>query len=288
LTDYTPGVARSLVSITQTAGLSIEPAEFEATLDAQRQRFCSTFGAFDIEQWMRPTRCSAWDAHTVFRHLTDAAEVHLSGFTGVRPPFVVDRAFDPNVTPALWLAYSDGETPEATLERYDRAARAIREYAVAELPKASTRTVYGPYGKAHWSTITTHILWDAWLHERDILMHSASPPPPADLSGTADERKLVGLYAVLMGTIPSVLKGAALQGTVALDGQTKVWARFGSSTGQVEVHETAPTDSTDVTGDLLAVVDSLAGRGRPVAEVTSGSSAIIDSYTALATLLQDN
>ncbi|MCH7789376.1 MAG: maleylpyruvate isomerase N-terminal domain-containing protein [Acidobacteria bacterium] len=276
----------SLRSITQADGVVISTDEFGAILDGQRQRFLRTFGAFDEKRWRQPTRCSRWDAHMVFRHLTDAAEVHLSGLTRVPARFLVDGGFDPNVTPGMWLAHSEEESPEATLQRYDRATRSIFDYAVAELPEQSDLTVTGPYGTAHWSTITTHILWDAWLHERDILLCDPTAAPVSDMSGTVDERRLVGMYASLMATLPALMARTPVQGTIALNDVAPVWVRFGGTGGAVEVHETPAGTDPEFEGDLFMVVDSLAGRGQPLHEVLTGPSDIVGSLAAFGEFLQ--
>jgi hypothetical protein len=271
--------------ISQSNGVSIDAEELGTILDGQRRRFLSTFGSFGNERWQEPTRCSSWDSHTVFRHLTDAAELHSCGFTGAKSRFALHERFDPNVTPGKWLALSEDESPEETLERYDRATRTVREHAVAELSQQTDRTGYGPYGKAHWSTITTHVAWDAWLHERDILLNDSNAVPPAGISGDTVERRLIGMYAVLMATVPGVLTRAPLQGTVRLHDGGPLWVRLGGPSGAVEVHESPELTEPDMDGELIDVADSLAGRGQPLTDVLDGPTSLVDSFAALGTIL---
>ncbi|NNE72130.1 MAG: DUF664 domain-containing protein [Acidimicrobiales bacterium] len=278
-------MSEPLWSIHQTEGVRVPIDDFEAILDGQRARFAAVFGDLDADRWRSGTRCSDWNAHTVMRHLTDAVEVHLSGFTGVAPDFVEpSKGFDPQVTPDEWLTASAGESPAATLDRYDRAARAIREHALADYRAGVHRIATGPYGPAHWSVITVHILWDAWLHERDVFLVDGEVAPPS-ISGSASERTLVALYSTLMATVPGHRVGRPLAGTIELEADRPVWARFGGEQGALEVAELEAGPAPDLRGVLPDVIDSIGGRGRPLAEVLSGPPAMVESMAILGAVI---
>jgi len=272
------------VKISQTAGVSVSPANLGAALAGQRERFLNTFASFTAEEWSAPTRCHEWEAHTTFRHLADTAEAHLAGYTGEPLAFgAAMEQFDPKTTPDLWLAHSSRETPPETLTRYERASGAIAGHAEAELASRSDRTSAGPYGETHWSVIPVHVLWDGWLHERDILAGTGAVPPIAD---HPVERNLVALYGILMSTVPPLQLGEPLTGTIQLeDSGAALCAHFGGSDDHVVVEQIEPTATADVRGDLLPVLDALAGRGAPLADVLVGDQALITRMAYLAAFI---
>lgn len=268
---------RDHLRISQADGLRLSPEELEVVLGGQRQRFLDTFGSFGADRWAAATRCTGWDAHTTFRHMTDAAELHASGYTGEAPSFAgAGGDFNPQTTPDVWLAFSADESPADTLERYRTASEIVVERAVAEHTSGSQRIAGAPYGEAHWSTMLVHILWDAWLHERDIVLADQAAAP---IAYGATEAQLAALYAVLMTTVPFLRIDGELSGTIRLDQQDgiPVHVRFGGSADGVGVEQIDATD-TDVFGDLLPTADALGGRGA-VQDVLSGDAEIAEKMS---------
>jgi len=271
-----------LWAIHQQRGVLVPSDVFAAVLGDQRERFLRTFGAFSDERWLQPTRCGDWDAHTVFRHLTDAAEMQAAGFTGERPAFAgLMSDFDPQTTPDEWLAYSASETPAETFGRYERVSQTSRKAASESFASGEDRKAGGPYGPAHWSVVTVHVLWDAWVHERDILL--ADGEGPVGISGSMAEQRLTTMYGALMTAVPGVRFGMPLVATITLDHDEAppLHLAIQGDAGELAVSEMSELEAPDLRGDLLGFADSLGGRGEPLADVLRGSADLIGGMSIL-------
>lgn len=269
-----------LLRISQNEGLRIAPAQFGEILRGHATRLVENFTKFDADRWAAPTRCSDWDAHTTFRHLADTAEGRLSGFTGEELAFMSNEGFDPQSTPDLWLGHSADDTPQETLARFGPASATGIDHIERELEAGNPRVADGPYGPAHWSTVSVHVLWDAWLHERDIV---CVDPDVTDCGDPDAERRLVALYGVLMGTVPLLRLNDPISGTIRLDGERPLTARFGGE-GEALVEEIDPDTDADVYGELLPVVDALAGRGS-LHDVLSGTPELVEKLSYLGAFI---
>lgn len=266
--------------IDQVDGIAVDPHQLGDAVRSQAARFIERFGAFDDARWTAPTRCTEWDAHTTFRHLADAVELHLTGFTGEDPPFVDDEPFNPQTTPDRWLAASAGESPSATLDRYEAAASKLADRIVDALDAGDDRIADGPYGEAHWSAITCHIMWDAWIHEGDILAGNGERAPMVDDL----ELQIVSMYGVLMTTVPMLRLGNMMQGVIRLEGDQPLVVRFGDAADHVSVRRVDDDTPADVWGTHVPVVDALAGRG-DLASVLNGDAELVEALAFLGLVI---
>jgi hypothetical protein len=140
-----------------------------------------------------------------------------------------------------------------------------------------------PYGPADSTVLALHILWDSWVHERDVLLRRDTGPA-ADAGATAD----VGAtgYAVAYGLFIAVTTAAQFGdricdeltlsgdggGTFALDNRRDEAISVGRM----------PAARTPTTGPSAAeVADALAGR-IPVDAALDGVA--LTTRTALARL----
>ncbi len=247
-----------------------------AALEDHHDRTVALWKSLTADQWTHPSRNRDWTIHQTARHTADALEMGLSRITGSAPPFSMD-GFDPNSTPADWLAESGDETPGQTIDRYVAASERARP-AVASRLAADDHTVIGaPYGEAHWATLVVHLLWDSWLHERDIACSL-----DLDAPSTTGERRLVGLYAMLMALVP--LRGADphVDELLYLGGDVDTTIRGRTDGDTIEVREVS--DPCDVGADAAALIDSLSGRGTPITELVP---AIPEPLTLFAAYLSN-
>jgi DinB superfamily len=255
-------------------GPSVPADEFLAALESHHGRTTALWESLTADQWTRPSRNRDWTIHETARHTTDALEMGLSRITGSAPPFSMD-GFDPNSTPATWLAQSDGESPRETVDRYIAAAERARP-AVGERLAAADHSVIGaPYGEAHWATLVVHLLWDSWLHERDIALAVDLPA-----RSTPAEQRLVGLYAVLMTLVPLRGTDSPVDQQLHLGGDIDVTVRATIDGATIEVREIA--QPCDLGADATSMIDSLSGRGTPIGELVPG---IPDAMTLFAAYL---
>lgn len=244
-------------------GVSLDSAEFVDVLAVHHRRLVSTWQGFAPAQWEHPSRNAAWTVHHTVRHVADGTERVAGVING--HPVGLERDFDPRSTPAAWLDASNSEVPSATIERFDAASASLRT-GIGDRARSGDsthdRTVYGT---AHWTVNVAHLLWDSWLHERDVLLPLGRPAPCSE-----EEERLVGLYALLMALVPSMRFGRPTSVTVQLGG-IGVRTIEASCDDGVLVSAEVPGVAAGMSGDLAAAVDALAGRGSAVADALPGA-----------------
>jgi uncharacterized protein (TIGR03083 family) len=148
---------------------NFDPGHVLDVFGGQRQRFLAVLRGFGPGDWAAPTRCAAWSAQDVVRHLCDANTKAIAIGPDDR---TLDRAagFDPRITPRQWLAASAGEPPDATLSRFVATTGERLALDRARLARGSRFDVRLPYGTVDWTVRVLHGFWDSWLHERDVLL----------------------------------------------------------------------------------------------------------------------
>lgn len=249
-------------------------------LAAVRARLLGVTDRLTAEDWQSASRCEQWSVHHVLRHVRDACRLHARQ---LRSPgiSILAPGFDARRTPQEWLEPSEGEAPETTAA--DLRLLVTDEEAVlgARIEGFRDETVMGPYGPAHWTVLTTHVFWDAWLHLRDVTAALGWPDAP-----TPVEEEVVTLYALLIASMPAALHGHSFTATVDLIGSDARHHLAQVAPGRVSLRSgDAPTGDEQLHGDVAPVVDALAGRGPPVPSVLRGDPAALEPLTWLSPIL---
>lgn len=250
-------------SISTGDGVSIGPEELVDLLAVHHHRLIDTWQSFAPAQWAHHSRNTEWTVHHTVRHVADAMERVVAAANG--EPTLDKHDFDPRSTPTVWLTTSEDELPSATIERFAEASASHRtrisdRFACGD--DARERTVYGT---AHWTVNVAHVLWDSWLHERDVLLPLGQPAP----SSKAEER-LVGLYGLLMALVPSMMFEQSVSSTVQLSGLGTHTIEVRCDAGSLRSSE-VPGVATAISGAMPAAIDALAGRGDAVADALPGA-----------------
>jgi uncharacterized protein (TIGR03083 family) len=234
-------------------------------LASLRARSLASWQALADEDWERPSRCSAWTVHDTVRHVRDCLRIHVARLRREPPPFP-DGQFDNTSSPDLWLAETAGEAPAETLIEIEALGAAEAE-ALAGRDPGSDEVEIGPYGPVQWTTFSTHMFWDAWIHERDVAVALGAPH-----AGASGEDVPAAAYGLFVATVPIRMAKLELHATLALGS-----LRFRAMPGLVR-SEDAGTDAAaaDLRGELLPVLDALAGRGAEVADVLAGDAALVE------------
>jgi len=256
------GIARNW-SISTGEGLSLDAEELVDLLAVHHRRLVDTWQGFSPAQWERQSRNTEWTVHHTVRHVADAMERVTAAVN--REPALGANEFDPRSTPASWLTSSEGESPGATIDRFVAASTSLRAGVgdrLASGDDAHDRTVYGT---AHWTVNVAHVLWDSWLHERDVLLPLGQPAT----SSEAEER-LVGLYGLLMALVPSMMFEQSVSATVQLRGVGLRTIEV-SCDGDSLLSDEVPTGAATISGAMPAAIDALAGRGDAVADALPGA-----------------
>jgi hypothetical protein len=121
------------------------------------------------------------------------------------------------------------------------------------------------YGDAHWTMNVVHILWDSWIHERDVLL-----PLGREQMCSVEEERLVGLYGVFMAGVPSKLFALDTTAIVDLTGHDHVTLHLRCD-GQQLTCEEAPDRHSEASGDHGPAIDALSGREPSVEDALPGA-----------------
>ena len=225
---------------------------------AQRRRFAAVLRGFGPDDWAAPTRCAAWSAHDVVRHLCDGNRIGLAWVAGTDDG-ALDMAagFDPRSTPGRWPAVSAAESPGTTLGRFLATTEDLLAAARARLAQRWRFDVRLPYGPMDWTVGALHGFWDSWLHERDVLLaRGAEHPTDGDATAYATA------YGVFIAAAVASMLADPVQQTLTL-GSDGGGIYDLDSRGPVTLTVTRPTT---VGPPAAEVADALAGRA-PVTDV---------------------
>src|SRR5689334_10432807 len=162
----------------------------------QRARLGELLATLDDAQWAAPSRCDAWSVQDVVAHLVGTNQFWTFSITsaaaGTPTRFLAD--FDPVATPAQLVDAVRSATPAETLDGYNTSNVALAE-AVAALDDDGWAALgEAPPGHLPVRTLTLHALWDAWVHERDIVLALGGDPVVA-----RDEVVASLVYAAALG-----------------------------------------------------------------------------------------
>jgi uncharacterized protein (TIGR03083 family) len=191
-----------------------DPGHLLEVWGAQRQRFAAVLQGFGPADWAAPTRCAAWSAHDVVRHLCDGNRIGRAWVAGTDDGALdLTAGFDPRITPRGWSAVAAAESPEVTLGRFLATTEDLLACARARLAQRWRFDVCLPYGRMDWTVGALHGFWDSWLHERDVLLaRGAEHPTDGDATAYA------AAYGVFIAAAVASMLADPVQQTLTLGG----------------------------------------------------------------------
>jgi uncharacterized protein (TIGR03083 family) len=272
--------------LTVTTGTATEAQDLIArdALQWQRQRLIALLRGLDESTWTAETRCSEWNVHEVVRHLCDVTLKSTALLRGALPEDVGTTAVDPRTTPNVWLARSANERPRDTLTVFEDASAALLDEVQRHVGHAAD--VAWLYGSVPWSIAVLHVFWDAWVHERDIVLPLERPH-----ESTTVEARAAAAYGLVMSCLPLLIARTQIDEAVLLTGDGGGTFRINVCDDGPNARELSPAgfraighvtisvadldiDGEDAVeplhGTLVDVVDSLVGRGPALGEVLRG------------------
>lgn len=240
--------------------LSIEVwDEGEHPVMRQRRRLEDVLRDLSEAEWHTASRCEGWSVQDVIIHLSSTnsfwafsisaglagdPSTFLSTFDPVASPAeLVERAQGTSVAQALDELTAGNDALEAVLARVDGPGWAIPAEA--------------PPGHLPIRLVADHALWDAWIHERDILV-----PLGRAQALEADEVRRCLRYAVGLGRAFAVSRGDTDGRSMvveAADPHDRVVVVTEGDHVRIHAGE-APIDAARVTGDAVALVELLSMR----------------------------
>jgi uncharacterized protein (TIGR03083 family) len=248
-------------------------------LVAQRHRLEAVLRQLSEDEWHRPSRCEGWSVQDVVTHLVSTngfwALSIQSGLAGEPTRFLA--AFDPVATPAQLVDQVQGTSVADTLEQLASSTAALA--AVVDGLDGADWDVLAeaPPGHLPIALVADHALWDAWVHERDIVL------PLGRAAAVEPDEVLTCLrYAAALGSAFEVCAGTAVPRSVVLDVRDPD-ARVVVSVepDRVWVHASAPEGARQE-ADAVELLEQLSARdaGVPVPDavgvLTAGLAAVFD------------
>jgi len=247
----------------------------------QRRRLEAALAVLSDEEWHHPSRCEGWTVQDVVTHLVSTngfwALSIRSGLAGEPTRFL--GAFDPVATPAQLVDKEQGTPVADTLEQLVTSNDALGD-AVAALDDGGWNAIAeAPPGHVPIRLVADHALWDAWVHERDILL-------PLERTPVEDpDEVLTSLrYGAGLGRAFELCAGSAGPGVVVLIGHDPdVELVVSVDRDVVRVHDgPVPEGAVRCEGPAVELLEMLSTRdvGRPVpAEIgllTAGLATVFD------------
>ena len=132
---------------------------------------------------------------------------------------------------------------------------------------ACTMLAEAPPGHVTISSVLHHALWDAWVHERDILLPMGREP-----DREADEVRACLRWSAGLGPALALNRGEARAGRLAIEATNPHVVALVEIDGRVSVTEGSGDADLVIRGDAVELVDALSIR-RPLDQAVPAAGA---------------
>jgi uncharacterized protein (TIGR03083 family) len=180
----------------------------------QRRRLGSILAGLDDDQWAVASRCSDWSVRDVIAHLADTNgfwAISAGAALGGEPTRFLE-GFDPVATPAQLVDGQRQADTAAVLARYEESVDAMAAVLTGLGTDEWGTLAEAPPGHVELRAVAAHALWDAWIHERDVLL-----PLGIDPVQEPDEVGLSLRYAASLGPAFNIVMGGGRRGALQVD-----------------------------------------------------------------------
>lgn len=224
----------------------------------QRRRLGDILSELDEQQWAAPSRCDEWTVQDVIAHLVGTNQYWAisigSGLAGKPTRYLA--AFDPVATPAQMVddlhAMSSAEVLSQYLASLEQLADVVRDLD----EQSWSMPAEAPPGHISVRAVALHALWDAWTHERDIVL-------PLGRAQSIEPDEVIGclLYCASIGPALAASRGSTRVGALAIRATDPDVSFVVHAGPTVTVTDAAPPeDARQLTGDAVALVEGLTFR----------------------------
>ena len=228
-------------------------ADIVAALARQRARMASSAASLSPDEWEHPSRCGHWSIGDVCLHLCD------TGLAFGSRPEADERSgdFDPNNTPDEYVERHRADGRTWAIETLAVNGQRLTDITAGWLANGHDHLHGSVWGaEVDWRMVAAHLVWDGYLHERDI-----AEPLGRSVEVSDEDMAVVLAYATMMCTVPALRDDGDLPPIeFAVGGQvgSRVSVSAASGVGTV----TAEMDAATSQGpDAAIVIDAMAGRG---------------------------
>ena len=240
-----------------------DPTRILAPTVRQRRRLAATIAGFTEAEWSHPSRCDGWSSRDVIVHLDSTnffwTQSIAAGLRGDPTRFLA--TFDPVASPATSVAQSRELSSSDVRDRFVESTSTLVGLLESLGPDDWTLLAEAPPGHVAISAVVHHALWDAWVHERDVLLPLAADPIVED-----DEVIACLRYAAALGPILAWNNGVEHRGRLALHATEPDADMLVAIDDHVVVTDEAADADLALTGPAADLVDMLSIR-RPIDQV---------------------
>ncbi|HEX9260881.1 MAG TPA: maleylpyruvate isomerase family mycothiol-dependent enzyme [Acidimicrobiales bacterium] len=245
-----------------------DPAVIADPAIRQRRRLVQVLGSLTAEQWDHPSRCEGWSVRDVVVHLEStnpfwAASI-AAGLRGDPTRFLA--TFDPVSSPAQLVAGSTAGWREI-LDRFTASTEALVDLWASLDATQWTALAEAPPGHISVSAVTHHALWDAWVHERDILLPLGIAPDEEP-----DEVTVCLRYAVALAPALDRCRGVTREGVLGLRTTSPEVKAVVAIADNVSVRAGDGPADLVLTGESVEVLEALSVRAALVQPIPPSSA----------------
>jgi uncharacterized protein (TIGR03083 family) len=229
----------------------------------QRRRLGEVLAGLDAAQWATPSRCDGWTVRDVVAHLGGTnqfwARAATAALAGEPTRFLA--AFDPVATPAAMVGATADVPASTVLSQYAEGVEQLAGTLTGLDDEQWSRPAEAPPGHIALHAMARHALWDAWIHERDVLvpLGMAQPEEPDELRACLE-------YAAAIGPALLASTGSTRTATLAVDASDPDLHVVVELAASVRVHDGAvhdgdvPDGVVRLTGSTVDLIEGLSFR----------------------------
>ena len=228
------------------------------TVIRQRDRLSDSLSELSPEEWAAPSRCTEWSVQEVAQHLVTVNQFWvLSIGAGIRgEPTCILATFDPVTDPASLVEGARGEAQATTLEKLKSSNAEFARLLSSMSESDWVKSAEAPPGHVAMEAVCAHALWDAWVHERDVLL-----PLGRGQQIEPDEVATALVYAASLSPACYLLAGDAPSGSLLVRASHPDVEFSVEVSHQVRVRPGAVTDPTAIVeGDAVDLIEGFSVR----------------------------
>lgn len=248
---------------------------YRALYDAQVERLVPVLGSLTEQQWRASSRNEGWTVQQTMQHVAGVLIENVRVIEGGDRTWSVD--FDPHRSPQQDIDTRAGESPAETVAGWVDASQVFRAH-LASRAGSEDRTPMLWGEPADFRLFHLHLHWDAWVHERDMLLPLGIEPPD-----DVEARRFAVAYAVLFAGVAVRMSGRALDVALAVPDLGRF--HLDATADAVRIDHNPDSSQGHPVTDPGSLVDALSGRG-DVDEVVDAPTQVVAELARIGSFLR--
>ncbi len=233
------------------------PDDQRTVVTRQRRRLEENLAGLDADAWASASRCDGWTIQDVVAHLVGVNgfwEASVAAGLAGAPTRILER-FDPAAHPPLIIEPMRGLTPHEVLGQFVASNDGFLG-ALAVLDDDGWSTLAeSPAGHVSIRMLAAHALWDAWVHERDVMIPLGVAPTEEPDEVAASLR-----YAAAVGPVLALGASDAFVGDLGVVAGDPDVSFTLTISDAVHVRDVPPVGLPCLSGPAVDLVEALSVR----------------------------